>query len=393
MNEWVLLIGSSFSAASILLTLREMGFKVAVCGALVDDPCVGYADAYHALDYSDREALLQLVEQQGYRYLCPSCNDYAYLSASYVANRLGLPGYDTPDATAVIHNKVRFREYVQQIGVASPRACQATDDSLARIAALQLPLLVKPCDSFSGRGMRQIDDLSMLPDAVACARAESRSAGVVVEEFVSGSLHSHSAFLVDGEVVQDYFVDEFCQTYPYQVDCSNSPSSLGETPRQLIRENIRLLAQSLKLTDGLLHTQFISGDGGVFIIECMRRSPGDLYYHLVEYANGAGYLENYVAPFVGRPIVPKADRNQEFWARHTVSFDTDRLFFSFSPTLPGAKEVRVFPLAESAHRIRQAPYGKAAIVFARMASAPELFDVAPRMGDLLSSFTLEQTHG
>lgn len=392
MTEWVLLVGSSFSAASILLTLREQGFKVAVCGAKPSDPCVAYADAYHALDYSDQEALLQLVKQHGYRYLCPSCNDYAYLSAAYVANRLGLPGYDQPDATAVIHNKARFREAVQQIGVASPKAYRVSDDTQNLIAAMQAPLLVKPCDSFSGRGMQKIEAMALLPEAVEHARAESRSAEVVVEEFVPGSLHSHSAFLANGEIVQDFFVDEFCETYPYQVDCSNSPSRLGHEVQQQVRANIRLLAQTLNLADGLLHTQFISGEKGVFIIECMRRCPGDLYYHLIEYSTGSHYLKNYVAPFIAQPIQVQESRTTAFWARHTLSFDSDKLFFSFAPVVPGALDVRVFPLVESAHLIRHAPYGKAAIAFAQMASASALFDVAPRMGDYFSSCTLEHAH-
>ncbi|PTU67281.1 carbamoyl-phosphate synthase small subunit [Chromobacterium sp. Panama] len=390
MKPWVLLVGTSFSAAPLLFALRRRGFRVAVCGAQSSDPCVAYADAYHPLDYSDRETLLHLIQQQGYRYVCPSCNDYAYLSASYAAHRLGLPGYDTPAATAIIHNKARFRAHAEAIGLSSPRA-RAADDPAA-VRQLRLPLLVKPTDSFSGRGMQRVEQYAELAAALDQAKLESRDGEAVVEEFINGSLHSHSAFLAGGEIAHDAFVDEFCQTYPYQVDCSNSPSRLSETVKTRVRDEVLRLAASLCLADGLIHTQFINGPDRPYLIESMRRCPGDLFYHLVEFSTGGRYLDSYVAPFIGQALPSYTPAPLSYWARHTVSFATETVFFSLSPKLPQALDIRVFPLAESASAVRPAPYGKAAIVFARLSDQEALFDIAPRLASFFPAHTLERDH-
>lgn len=387
----VLLVGTSYSAAPLLLALRGRGLSVAVCGARPDDPCVALADAYHPLDYADREALLQLVATQAFDFVCPSCNDYAYLSAAYVAERLGLPGFDRLETATLLHNKALFRDFAAASGIPSPRAVRLGDDTPdpARLQ-LQPPVLVKPVDSFSGRGVVKLEDLSQLADSLAAARRESRSSAILVEEFVAGTLHSHSAFLAGGAIVEDFFVDEFCEVYPYQVDCSNHPSRLPAAVRDAVRSAIATLAERLALADGLLHTQFISGPRGVFLIECMRRCPGDLYYHLIEFSTAARYVENYVAPFVAQAFRAPATGEAQPWARHTISFPRDTFFWSFGQAIP-AEEVRTFPLCESASLVRAAPYGKAAIVFARFRSPEAAFAETQTLRDHLTLYGQEHS--
>lgn len=390
MKPWILLVGTSFSAAPLLQALRDMGFAVAVCGALPNDPCVAMADAYHQLDYADREALLELVRRKGYRYLCPSCNDYAYLSACYVADQLDLPGYDQPHHTTILHDKAAFRAHAQAIGLQVPRACQADDNTLRE--TLRLPLLVKPTDSFSGRGIQRITEHDQLTDAITQARQTSRCGSVVIEEFIEGTLHSHSAFIQDGRILQDVFVDEFCLRHPYQVDCSNAPSRLSDAVRERMRQQILLLVDSLQLCDGLLHTQFIDHHGEPYLIEPMRRCPGDLYYHLVQLATGMPYVDNYVAPFAGRPLQTGGREQQQYWARHTISFAHDSVFYSLSPRFPQALDLRIYPLADSGSTIKAAPYGKAAIAFARLPDLASLFRLTPQLGNLFAANLPERHH-
>lgn len=387
----VLLVGTSFSAAPMLQALKRMGCHVSVCGDKPNDPCVAYADTYHRLDYSDPAALLDLARAESFDHLCPSCNDYSYLAATEVAAAMGFSGYDAPDTAALLHNKAKFRAFTEKHAIPAPRARRVDEDSAPATIDFPPPWLVKPADSFSGRGMVKLHDKSALAAAVARGHGESRNREVLVEEFMPGSLHSHSAFLRSGEIVDDFFVDEFCQVYPYQVDCSNSPSRLSAGLCAEIRDCIRTIAGLLGLADGLLHTQFLADGNHFAIIECMRRCPGDLYYHLVSYSTGANYVDNYLAPFIGRPIVPTRAAPPIPWARHTVSLPDDAVFVSFAQRIP-SPELRVFPLCESANAVRRAPYGKIAIIFARFADTPTLFATTPAIGQLITIDTLDIPH-
>lgn len=390
MKPWILLVGTSYSAAPILGALRDLGFYVAVCGARPQDPCVHLADRYHDIDYSDFEALLTLTKRERYQRLCPACNDYAYLSSSYVAEALGLPGYDTFEKTITLHDKRAFRVHAERIGLNVPQLYNV--ESLGEAKALKLPVLVKPTDSFSGRGVRRVEKLSQLGQAILDAREESRGGSALIEEFVEGTLHSHSAFIMNGCIFQDFFVDEFCQAYPYQVDCSNAPSRLPETVREKMRHQVIKLVSSLELSDGLIHTQFIERDGTPYVIEVMRRCPGDLYYNLIKFCTGANYVNNYISAFAGTSMNTDI-RTEQFWVRHTVSFLSDSVFLSLSPQLPQALDVRLFPLVESTSKVRGAPYGKVAIVFARLPSRGLMVEISSKMGELFRANTLKANNG
>lgn len=378
----VLLIGTSFSAAPMLYALKSAGYRVSVCGANPSDTCVPYADRYFELDYSDPDALLDLVRRESFAYLCPSCNDYSYMSATTVADAIGFSGFDTPETAAILHNKALFRRFAADHGFPAPLACRLTHPESDINVPFPPPWLVKPVDSFSGRGVQKVTSATGLASAWTSGIDESRSSEMLVEQFVCGTLHSHSAFIAEGKIAQEFFVDEFCETYPYQVDCSNSPSRLSKAVQRSVSECIADLVLTLRLVDGLLHTQFIVNDRHFFIIECMRRCPGDLYYNLIDYSNGTTYVENFVSGFTGQPLRLHQNSELACWARHTISLRDDRIVFSYAHAIP-SNDVRVFPLSESGALVRKAPYGKVAILFASFTGRKDLFRTTQKIGRMI----------
>ena len=324
-----LLIGSSFSAVPILLDLKRRGASVTVIGKYKDDPCHLYADHSVFADYSDPEALLQICLDHGFDYIVPSCNDYSYVSAAFVADKLGLPGFDRPETTAILHTKDKFRRFCQEVGVRVPKTygdVSAGRQSLCE--EIQGSVLVKPVDSFSGRGVQRVYHEQDMPAAIAAALSMSRNARAVVEEFVDGALHSHTAFIVNGQVVWHDFVDEFCEVYPYQVDSSRYPSRLSPALRRAVHESMEKIIAALNLCDGLLHTQFIASENAFWIIECMRRCPGDLYGYHFQYAFGYDYMRQYVASFVAaQPHPPSLGQATRSVERRVKSGDRQQAFF------------------------------------------------------------------
>lgn len=392
MGKRALLVGSSFSAAPIFFLLKKRGLHVSVCGSLETDPCHQYADASFYIDYSDREALLSLVESEKFDYVVPSCNDYSYMSCAWFAERLGYPGFDNFDVATIIHTKNEFRRITQQYDIPAPRANRQQGDLPVDVSGLEYPLLVKPTDSFSGRGVTKVLDASKLSVAVDTARQASRSGEVVLEEFVDGALYSHSAFIHNREIVVDFFVDEFCSVYSYQVDCSNHPSRLVSGMQSKIRATMTQLIKRLDLQDGLLHTQFIANSEQYWIIECMRRCPGDLYGSLIERSTGTAYMDYFVRPFLGEVIHHDAKLvSYKPIGRHTISVQNPVSTYTFSQSIP-ALNVHITPLKNSGERLKEAPFDKLAILFAEYPDLSTMLDVTPRLAEFVSLESLEEVY-
>lgn len=361
----ILLVGSSFSAAPIYFSLKRYGYHITVCGSVKSDPCHEYADASIYADYSNKEVLLKIVEENSFDYIVPTCNDYSYLSSSWVANQLGYPGFDTTEITEILHTKKYFRARTAEFNLPAPKLIQESNYALSNVA---LPYLVKPVDSFSGRGVTKVDAFDFMAEAIHEARTESRSGEIVIEEFVEGSLHSHSAFILDNKISIDFFVDEFCTNYPYQVNCSNYPSYLSADVRLGMRTAIEKLAQELNIANGLLHTQFMSDGENFWIIECMRRCPGDLYGAMIERSTGIDYTDLFVQPFLGKRYAGDVVKSSElFIGRHTISSSKALVNFSFSPKIL-AEELEIIPLKSSGEKLEKAPFDKLAILLARFSN-------------------------
>ncbi|MEO5346423.1 MAG: hypothetical protein H7834_08605 [Magnetococcus sp. YQC-9] len=389
MPEQVLLVGSSFSAAPVLFALKQHGLHVHVCGNLPSDPCHAHADGSHYTDYSNAVNLESLLTQQPYAHVVPTCNDYSYLSCAQLAEKWHLPGFDSWETCLLLHTKNRFRAFMERHNLSAPK-CRLQTASRADIDGLRFPLLVKPIDSFSGRGMTRLHQADGLSQAVERAIQASPSGEIVIEEFKDGTLHSHSAFIKNQEILFDFFVDEFCTVYPYQVDCSNHPSGLSEAVRTSVRTIMTRLIQILELVDGLLHTQFIVHGQEVWIIECMRRCPGDLYGHLIERSTGLPYTDCYLKPFIGQPLeLPRATKPLRYYGRHTISTRTKQNNFCFRSTIP-AKETWIVPLKESGHPLKPAPFDKLAILFCEFADMADTLRITPHLAEHIRIESLDE---
>jgi formate-dependent phosphoribosylglycinamide formyltransferase (GAR transformylase) len=386
MTKRVLLVGSSFSAAPIFFELKKRGHHVSVCGSASADPCHQYADQSFYIDYSDRDALLALAEAEHFDYLVPTCNDFSYMSCAWVAECLGFAGFDRYPVANILHTKNAFREVMERDDFHSPRSRRLSVGGTVDVEGLRFPLLVKPVDSFSGRGVSKIGDAAALSAALIAAQQASRSGEAVIEEFVDGRLFSHSAFIRQQAIAADFFVDEFCTVYPYQVNCSHHPSSLSLALQAAVRAEMTRLVEVLGLADGLLHTQFICDGENFWIIECMRRCPGDLYGHLVELSTGVPYADFFVRPFIGEdlPAAWTAEQVRPV-GRHTISTDRKLVSYEFACRVPNA-EVRIVPLKNSGEVLSPAPFDKLAIVFAEFSSADAMLEHSPRLAEFVTLY-------
>jgi len=378
-----LLVGSSFSAAPVFFALKKYGLHVSVCGKIESDPCHQYADASYFIDYSRTDDLMQLVESNEFDFLVPTCNDYSYMSCAPVAEKHGFPGFDSVKVATILHTKSEFRQVSKRHAIPAPLFEILEEGQSIDSADLHFPVLVKPIDSFSGRGMSKVAAPADLSQAVRDAFKVSRSSRIVIEEFLSGNLHSHSAFIQDRQIAFDFFVDEFCTVYPYQVNCSNHPSVLSTTIRDAVRKTISELVDILGLSDGLLHTQFIADKNNHWIIECMRRCPGDNYGHLIGLSTGIDYADFFVRPFLKRRLpTEQIKTTSKYYGRHTISVDRPLVNLSFSHNIP-SETLDIVPLKSSGEQLDVAPFDKLAILFVEFKDEATMLGTTPRFADFV----------
>lgn len=354
----VLLVDTNFSSGPIHSALLAMGHEVHVVGNNPRDCLAKLSDHYWQQDYSDLDALGSLIEAQGFDFLVPGCTDRSYLSCAEVG-RGRFPGFDAREARHAVYDKQGFRQASERFSLPSP---ELVDPSMHELCK---PVIVKPVDAFSGKGvtvLRQPDDAS-LQAAIASARQASASGRYLIERFVEGQLYSHSAFIRHGKVWHDVVVREDGSANPFVVDTSHVVPVVDDGLLEALRRCIEMVVACLGLVDGLLHTQFILDGGTFWLIELTRRCPGDLYSQLIELSTGFPYARTYTLPFLGQPFpeVPPTATWRPLM-RHTVSLDHGCDLASLSFRHPVQVE-RWVPLAVVGDHIHPSPSGRIGILF------------------------------
>lgn len=362
-----LLVDTNFSAYPIYQFLIEQGINVYVVGGKPDDALAKSNDNYIELDYSNTAEMVKLIKALDIDYLIPGCNDLSYKVCAAINDKIPFHGIDTPTSTEIINNKQAFRNFAKETGLPSPEVVNKT-------RAIDHPIIVKPTDSFSGRGITVINEPceKALANAIEKARQESRSNSYVVESFWEGQLFSHSAFIEKDEIVQDFVVREDSTASRFAVDTSRVEADFSAQLLKKIRQAIVNITKKLDLVDGLIHTQFIRRNDDIAIIEVTRRCPGDLYSLLIEHSTGFPYAEAYASPFISLKVSDVIPPSRRQWImRHTISTPLPTRMNNIKfLTQVGIEQL--VPLAITGQLIEESPRGRIAILFTNSDSEQSL---------------------
>ncbi len=381
----ILLCDANFCVLPILKSIMSKNNRLSVVGSLLSDPAHKIANNSISINYADVDILNNHISKEAYDFIVPGCNDRSYLSLAKIAEKLNYPGFDKYETVLTIHYKDKFRVFAEKQNYPVPRAV----NDILKVYTLKFPIIIKPVDSFSGKGINKVEAIEDVNLFWKEAENFSQSGIVVAEEFVDGKLYSHSAFIKNKKIIVDFFVNEYCTVYPYQVNSSNCTTELRQKIQNGLREWTEQFAQDLDLVDGLIHTQFISDNNSFSLIEIARRCPGDLYSQLIQKSTGVNYVELYSMPFIGEELPDNVEKKEnKFISRHTVSVNKECVFISSEVNLNN-KKIQNIQLKCSGEKMKSAPFDKSGIYFIEHNTSKEMEDLTEKLKDSIIIEILE----
>ena len=156
----VLLLCASHNDLGLVRGLRRLGYYILAIGNIPGLPGEKEVDEYIQMDYSEKERVLELAREQKIDAICQCCNDFGVYTAAYVAEKLGLPGYDSYETTLLLHNKDRFKVFARENDVCIPEFCCFTEEAEAIDWLEQrkhMTWIVKPADASAGNGIGTVN--------------------------------------------------------------------------------------------------------------------------------------------------------------------------------------------------------------------------------------------
>lgn len=304
-----------------------MGLKVITTGNLPNGVGHKYSDRYIKADFSNKNLILNIAKKNKINFICPPAHDLGMITASYVAEKLKLPGFDSLRTTETIHHKNKFKKFCKLINFKTPAAFNQnlSFNEIKNIHKV-FKVIIKPVDLGGGKGITIANDNKSYEKGIEIAKRASKSNKIVVEEFVEGQLHSLTSFIKNKKVTFYHHDNEFSYRNPYNVHTSFSPSTIPQEKLDKILLQLNLFAQNLKITNGILHAQIIVNKIDYFIIELTRRCSGDLYPLPVKFVNNVPWSDIIIKNCMGKKInVLGSQKFDKFCARHCLTANKNGL--------------------------------------------------------------------
>ena len=151
----ILIPGGNPSELQLINAAHRLGLYVITSGNNKTAPAHQFADKYVCADFSDKEALLKVAEENRIDYICSNSNDIALISTTYVCDKLNLPGHDSYETTLRLHHKDSFKELAKQLSLHVPEGESFSDrnDAIQYAESLKYKVIIKPVDLVGGNGV------------------------------------------------------------------------------------------------------------------------------------------------------------------------------------------------------------------------------------------------
>ncbi len=286
----------------LLQQLKERGIETVLADGNPNAIARPYADVFHQVAIFDVEAVKELALKEKVDFLITVCADQVLLVVAQVSQMLGLPCYIDYQTAQNVSDKIKMKRIFKENGIPTSDYVETRELDLEAVAHLRYPLVVKPVDAYSSRGVRKVENQEELVQYYQEAARISRSGGVIVEEFCAGSEISVDAFIVNGkakilcvsnsEKVQsdDRFVI-FRGRYPVAA----SPEVMKE-----IEEVAQKITDAFGLVNAPLLIQMINDGKHVSVLEFCARTGGNMKYLLIKKSCGADVISGAIDLALGK---------------------------------------------------------------------------------------------
>ena len=303
----ILVVTAGALQQTVIQKAQALGLWVLATDRNAAAPGLKLADQAEVVDTLDLEAVLRVARAHGVDGVITEQTDVAVPTAAYVAEKMGLPGIGY-QVSLNVTNKWLMRERCREAGLPGPKYRRVTtpDDAVSAAEEIGTPVVLKPLDAQSSRGVAKIWDAAEIPKWFERTKNYSRDGSLLVEEMMTGTESSAEGFVADGRVHVFGVCDKVKCPPPYSYDLRLIyPAFFAcETVAEIHALNERVV-RAVGITMGTTHAEYIVTPQGVRLLEIAARGCGArVATHLIPALTGVDPVEARIRQAVGGDAGP-----------------------------------------------------------------------------------------
>jgi len=292
-NNRLIILGTNEYQNPLILRAKELGYETHVFGWPTGAIGEKTADVYHPVNILDYDLLWKEVKKVNPCGVASIASELAMHPMNYLLRKLGIPcNNETTERIAT--NKYLMRCAMRDAGLDSPRFVLVEESfNKSDAESLTYPLIIKPVDLSSSRGVMKINGPEELDEAVAYAMGWSKEKKAILEEYIEGPEYSGESIAYEGRYKLLAVTEKSTTGAPHFVETGHKqPADLSNEVLNKVEQTLYRAFASMGIEYGAVHPEFrIDSNGDIYFMEIGARMGGDcIGSDLVPLSSGYDYM-------------------------------------------------------------------------------------------------------
>jgi len=272
----------------LIRQLKERGVYTILADMNENVPARAHADKFYKVSVLDVEGVKQVAIDEKVDYIMTVCADQVLEVVAKISEELGLPWYIDAETAENVSKKSYMKKIFWDNGVPTTKYVILDKYDEKAVKDLRYPIIVKPVDAYSSRGVRKVENEDELKEAIAVATDISRTKTAIVEEFFEGDEISVDIYVEEGKA------NILCLTNIYKIgedgkfiiNRSRIPADVSEDIKNQISETVQKIATAFNLRNCPMLVQLISNGKKISVIEFCARTGGGIKFQMIKKFSG-----------------------------------------------------------------------------------------------------------
>ena len=247
-----------------------------------------YAEALCPVSVLDVDAVKQLAIEQKVDMVLTACADQVLLVQAQVSEELGLPCYIDYKTAKDVSSKELMKKVFVEHGIPTSRHVIMGEFDEEKVKDLLYPIIVKPVDSYSSRGVRKVFNIDELKTAFEAAVEISRTDTAIVEEFVEGEELTVDVYIEDGvaHTLCISNIDKIPGNNRFVICRTRYPAQINNEVKKQVEVIAGQIVKAFNLQNSPMLIQMITDGKKVSVVEfCARTGGGDKFRLIRQVSN------------------------------------------------------------------------------------------------------------
>ncbi len=303
--------------------LKERGFYIILIDFLDNPIAKSHADIHIKESTLEKEVVLRIAKEYEADLVISTCVDQANVTACYVAEKMGLPSPYNYETAIKVTNKVLMKQIMMENDIPTSKYLKIQSIKEYDLHELKYPVIVKPTDSNSSKGVRKIStENENIEEAIQIASKISRNKEVIVEEFITGIEIGIDCFVKNGTAIvlmvkERRKINKNHKSVQQIYGCI-WPIKISKEIFDQIKKISNQIANAFHLNNTPLMIQAILNENTISVIEFGARIGGGESYKIIKESTGFDYLDASIESFLGHEVTMNNHEPNMFYADNFI---------------------------------------------------------------------------